>query len=523
MSIFSSIPAMPAQQSKLGHREIALPAMAMAAITLYALTLTIFVLPGNADTSWLIVAGERILAGERIHVDVIETNPPFSIWLYMPFVMLQNAVGLSAEVWLGFGVTAAALGSVLLSARILVKADPRYASGPVVWMLPAAYFAILALYPDQFGQREQFALIAFLPWLALQCARDRDPECRVGTWPEKIVAGLGAAFVVVVKPPYYVLAIMLPSGLLALRQRSFRPLFVVENLIGATVSTLYVGYVLLFETAYLDLFRTLLEPIYLPARQPVQDLIGLPAALAIMAGVAVVLAGGVRKVDRDVKLLFFAASGFVPAYFFMGKGWAYHSIPFIVLGILAMALQFLRPETATTLPTIGQHGRRLGVSFAAFLLVMSQVRMTYDLYGNWDRNGDGVAVIREAIANPTLFTTSARAQSSFPLVRLVDGRFIGRNPSVWTVYNTQELIEKETDTNRRAALEAMRDGFIADMANELAQKKPDIVIYHAWPQVGWPELILHNPGIAAELGNYRVLYQHRLTTYYIRADIPPKR
>ena len=46
-----------------------------------------------ADTSWLITVCERVLAGERLYVDLIETNPPFSVWLYMPPVALANALG----------------------------------------------------------------------------------------------------------------------------------------------------------------------------------------------------------------------------------------------------------------------------------------------------------------------------------------------------------------------------------------------------------------------------------------------
>jgi hypothetical protein len=51
-----------------------------------------------ADTSWLITVCERVLAGERLYVDLIETNPPFSVWLYMPPVALAKALGLSSEI-----------------------------------------------------------------------------------------------------------------------------------------------------------------------------------------------------------------------------------------------------------------------------------------------------------------------------------------------------------------------------------------------------------------------------------------
>ena len=49
------------------------------------------------DTSWPITIIERIAAGERLYIDVIELNPPFSIWLYTVPVRLAMALGVEPE------------------------------------------------------------------------------------------------------------------------------------------------------------------------------------------------------------------------------------------------------------------------------------------------------------------------------------------------------------------------------------------------------------------------------------------
>ena len=49
------------------------------------------------DTSWIITLCERMLAGDRLYVDLIETNPPFTLWLYMPAVYLANLLGVAPE------------------------------------------------------------------------------------------------------------------------------------------------------------------------------------------------------------------------------------------------------------------------------------------------------------------------------------------------------------------------------------------------------------------------------------------
>ena len=45
----------------------------------------------NLDVSWLLVAGERLLDGERLYVDIVEINPPMSVFAYLPGIVLARA------------------------------------------------------------------------------------------------------------------------------------------------------------------------------------------------------------------------------------------------------------------------------------------------------------------------------------------------------------------------------------------------------------------------------------------------
>src|SRR5437868_4231319 len=152
------------------------PVAATLLVATYAITVSLLVMPGNVDVSWLLTIGERVLDGERLSVDIIEVNPAFSVWLYLPFVLLDRLTGLSAELWVSIGVTALAIASVWLSARIVARADETLRRH--LWMAPAAVFFVLFLFPIDFGQREQIAVIVLLPWLALFTARDRTIDFR---------------------------------------------------------------------------------------------------------------------------------------------------------------------------------------------------------------------------------------------------------------------------------------------------------------------------------------------------------
>jgi hypothetical protein len=54
--------------------------------------LPFFAGPGeiNGDTSWLITVVERLRAGQRAYVDVMETNPPMAFLIYWPAVALAS-------------------------------------------------------------------------------------------------------------------------------------------------------------------------------------------------------------------------------------------------------------------------------------------------------------------------------------------------------------------------------------------------------------------------------------------------
>src|SRR5665213_566993 len=53
--------------------------------------------PLNGDVSWLMTASERMLAGQRLYTDILETNPPLSTLLYLPWVWLGQVTGIAAE------------------------------------------------------------------------------------------------------------------------------------------------------------------------------------------------------------------------------------------------------------------------------------------------------------------------------------------------------------------------------------------------------------------------------------------
>src|SRR3984893_3616175 len=123
-------------------------------------------LASNTDVSWLLTVGERLLEGQRLYVDVIETNPPMAVLVYIPGIVIARAFGLPVEAGTDGRVFASICASLAIVTRILKNSA--VVEGVNGGRLATFAFFVLAILPmETFGQREHIAPVELLPLLAL--------------------------------------------------------------------------------------------------------------------------------------------------------------------------------------------------------------------------------------------------------------------------------------------------------------------------------------------------------------------
>jgi hypothetical protein len=76
------------------------------------------------DTSWLITECQRLLAGEQLYVDLIENNPPFTVWLFLPAVVVSQWLGMTPEIGRQLYTYLAVIAGLALSAAIIRRSYP---------------------------------------------------------------------------------------------------------------------------------------------------------------------------------------------------------------------------------------------------------------------------------------------------------------------------------------------------------------------------------------------------------------
>ncbi len=189
------------------------------------------------DPSWLISATGRWLSGQKLYVEVIETNPPLIIYLTVPPVLIARFLEVAPEAVFVIYVTLLGIASLIAVSRIY----------PEKWFVIFSVLVIFLFPAQHFGQREHLAIILFLPYFASLMA---GKKANILT---ALFAGIGLA----IKPYLIFLAVACVLGDV-ITTRNLRAAFSRNNFIIFTVFALYTAAVTVFHPEY---FRDVVPPL----------------------------------------------------------------------------------------------------------------------------------------------------------------------------------------------------------------------------------------------------------------------
>ncbi|HEU5041745.1 MAG TPA: hypothetical protein VFT84_13025, partial [Gemmatimonadales bacterium] len=294
-------------------------------------------MPALPDVAWLLYMAERLRAGARLYVDLVEVNPPLIVWLNVPAVTLAALLGCSPVLVYRCLVLATAVASCALCARVLAEVkEPSDPDGRRVLLLLVAMAVAVLAGPD-FGEREHLLLLLALPYVFLVAARlEARPVGGGLAWLVGLAAGLGIAL----KPYFVLLPLTLEAALLLGKpRRPVRP----ETLgIGIVIGT-YLAAVQVWAGPYWRIASTLGKVYYEFLQEPVlvTAVAGHGAGLVLFALLAY---GTLREPGRNpplLRVLFLATLAWYGSAVIQRKGWRYHFYPamstaFLLLGLLAL-------------------------------------------------------------------------------------------------------------------------------------------------------------------------------------------
>jgi len=464
--------------------------------------------PLDPNIDWLISNNRAFLHGAALYHDIVETNPPMAVFIYLPAALIEHWTGWAAEPVFTVMVLLAGTASATYFSRSLDN-----------WRtLPVTLFVVLIAPLSAFGEREHVAMILMLPLFGLLIRRAAGER---PSWPDIIVAGLLAGMAPMIKP-YFALGVITACLWLVLRWRDVRCLFVPEAMIAAALTLLIAAAVWLYLPAYPREVLPLLMDVYTPLRRPLGDFIWSPNVQAcFMAVVLLYLAMRARPARPETGVLLAGAAGFFIAFLVQGRGWPYHAYPAVALLMLAVILVVPRADD----------GRARFYAWVAVAAVLFNLATYMDFPGAGYGGSRLVVPIRAAVAAPTVMSITSDLTPGHPITTDVGGAWVGTYSSRWITINAGKRLARHVDAKTKARLQ----GWLAydrRVANhDLATRRPDIVLV-GMGGFDWRGWIAADAETARLMAAYRPLAIDTLTPAqkgkcapvmaYIRRDLPAK-
>jgi hypothetical protein len=303
----------------------------------------------GTDQVWLLYAGGRVLHHAQIYgAEVMESNPPFILWLSALPAALSDALHRSPA--FGFRVCILLLSAAILAwCLVLLRHTVTVRRGLLGWAFAAAFFGFtfFLAHSNNIGQREHLLVLFMLPYLfgaALRFRRVNIPAA------EAFLIGLSAAVGICCKV-HHLLIVVGIELMLAIHRRTLRSLLRPEFFGVLTGGVAYIAAVQLFAPRYLHQVVPLLTQTYwafggIPLHTMVLQKRSLMLLLLTFACAAVAWALRTRLATAALQAALAAAAVCsLAAYWVQGTGFNYQLIP--VSCFLSLAVVTLLADVAT--------------------------------------------------------------------------------------------------------------------------------------------------------------------------------
>ncbi|MBW7970677.1 hypothetical protein [Bradyrhizobium sp. BR 10289] len=441
----------------------------------------------NPDLGWLLTANEKILDGRKLGVDLFESNPPLSVYMYMPAVVVSRLTGIAPK----FIVIAMVLAEIAAALLIIDRAAAfaRLEAGErnrSAWL----FAFLLAILPGTvFGQREHIAVIALTPFVAVTALRWRN----LSPGPAAMLAGLGAGLAMGIKP-FFALVAGLPMILRVVRQRSLRPLFTSEACIAAAIVISYGVLVVALFPAYVSSYAPMVAEAYLPIRKDIGSLLPLPIVV-ITASLAFVrlLAPRDFKIGGDATPWLAASIGGAASFVIQGKAWPYTALALCLFAIAAPALQ-ISIRTSRMPALIG--------GLAAVVLIGLYLSSPDPRFPPLQER------VEALVKHPRLLTITDHIGLGHPLVRQIEGIWVGSSCAQLLAAGA---ILRQSSSQPGPAEQTKLDGIITferqHLLADVRNGRPNIILVDTlllssfpFDWLGWANA---DPELRAELSRYR--------------------
>ena len=455
-----------------------------------------------------------MLSGEKLYVEFFETNPPFSVWLYMPPVALAKMLDMPPEILVHAWTYLAAIMGLGFAGAIVRRAQ--FPERAALFSLAPVFYSFLVIMPgNAFSQREHIGMALFLPLLALMAWRARGRAAASPTAGIAILAGLCGSVLLLVKPHYAVM-VLAPALFVAYRQRSIRPIFALEHWTIGAVCLAYLATVFFVYYEFVSDVYPVLTETYLKVRfvRPIFLEYGLPYAMVMFLVWRLCPRHGVPELASVAVLA--SLAGIVPLLY-QGKGFTYHAYPAFLCALVALCCLLALPKAdrqGNAWPTGFPFLAKLVpiAALVAIAFVFTPFRPT------WKPDAELVRAVRAVVDRPTVAQIGSDLAIGHPFSRMIGGRWSSAYSSDWL--GTSAFILRETTPSEQDAKHylSIAERYVAAKRSELERTRPDIVLTQN-NDIFWQKIMAERDGLAPFLEGYRLIAEDKRRHILVRKDL----
>lgn len=378
----------------------------------------------NPDTSWLIYAAGRVIDGEKLYIDIMETNPPLIIWISMLPVILARALDVPPLILFPLLIALLSLFSLWLTTG-LMRNDTFLSQKRVFYPLVLYIaFGFFLLTPAIYGQREMLLIVLVLPYLFRSLCEEYKPNI---LWDCIIIAMAAVGFAI---KPFFLLLWGMNELFNVFQKRSLRPIFAWHNWMIGFIQLAYLASVIHVTPEYINTIVPVVLATYFTYES---QWIHIAKLIGKVCGLTVILYCLARPhmeyaiPTRRMLVWVLAAAGFI---ILQRKEWINHLYPLIFMaGITITIMLVCMIEIWEDVGLAIGHGR-----FSALCIsVVTLLGCTWVDAKFWQFiyehpsviHGKLLKEINERADGKYIYPITFNLQSSFPTIALSKGVFGG--------------------------------------------------------------------------------------------------
>jgi hypothetical protein len=418
----------------------------------------------NCDDAWLLHAATRVFAGQALYKDVVETNPPLAV--YVNFIPIYFAKISGLGTILSFKIFVFTLGAASVFFCYHIKRDNV--------LLSVALFSLLVYVGLNFGQREHFFNILFLPYLF--CLTNKTGS------GNRFLAALMAGIAVSLKPYFVViwLAVLIAN---AYAKRDFKSIFVLDNWIIGLVGASYLAYLVFIEKTYIAEILPLLLKYYdagfNPPLKGVLIQVLLSSVICFM-GPLVVYIKFPQIITREIIIFIGGSIGAIGSLLLQQKAFTNHFLP---IGFFGLWLNFYLLKELISLKN--QLWKDCAMAICGIVLLQffaTAVAWNFQIVTKHETKNleETISLINKYASNQNVYYITPDLPDAFPAVLYSSATYSGKYGHLWFVIglykNAPQAKNGELIYHPISEQNTDEQEIIRTVVNEITFLKPKIII-----------------------------------------------